>query len=104
MAELTLTLRELTPQIAKFGTFNFLLSNGQALWAHASTKLRYLQRSFPFCEIHLKDEDLRVDLAELNGPDDRFVIIVTEPLTSNESWTAFAPGELKVFVDGSLVS
>ena len=104
VAELTLTLRELTPQIAKFGTFNFLLSNGQALWAHASTKLHYLQRSFPFCEIHLKDEDLRVDLAELNGPDDRFVIIVTEPLTSNEAWTAFAPGELKVFVDGSLVS
>ena len=22
------------------------------------------------------------------------------PLTSNEHWTAFAPGELKVFVDG----
>ena len=40
----------------------------------------------------------------MNGPEDRFVIIVTEPLTSNESWTAFAPGELKVFVDGSLVA
>jgi predicted glutamine amidotransferase len=33
-------------------------------------------------------------------PDDRVAIIVTEPLTTNEEWTHFAPGELKVFVDG----
>jgi glutamine amidotransferase len=38
IAELTLTLRELVPQISKYGTFNFLLSNGEALWAHASTR------------------------------------------------------------------
>ncbi|MDO8458743.1 MAG: class II glutamine amidotransferase [Burkholderiaceae bacterium] len=100
--ELTLTLRELTAQIARFGTFNYLLSNGQALWAHASTKLYYLRRSFPFCEVQLKDEDVRVNLADLNGPDDRLVIVVTEPLTTNEAWTAFEPGELRVFVDGSV--
>src|SRR2546427_78579 len=35
--ELSITLRELTAQIARHGTFNCLLSNGQALWAHAST-------------------------------------------------------------------
>jgi glutamine amidotransferase len=27
-------------------------------------------------------------------------VIVTSPLTTNETWTAFAPGELKVFADG----
>ena len=27
-------------------------------------------------------------------------MIVTEPLTDNEAWVKFAPGELKVFVDG----
>ena len=42
-----------------------------------------------------------MDLSELNGPDDRLCIVVTEPLTTNEDWTAFAPGEFKVFVDGS---
>ena len=31
--ELTLTLRELAPRLAAHGTFNFMLSNGQALWA-----------------------------------------------------------------------
>jgi len=51
--------------------------------------------------VQLKDEDVRVNLAELNGPDDRFVIIVTEPLTTNENWISFAPGELRVFEGGS---
>ena len=101
VAELSLTLQELVPQIASHGTFNFLLSNGQALWAHASTRLFYLVRQFPFGEVHLKDEDLRVDLAALNGPQDRICIVVTEPLTTNEAWAAFAPGDLKVFVDGA---
>jgi predicted glutamine amidotransferase len=30
--------------------------------------------------------------------------VVTAPLTVNETWTAFVPGELKVFVDGSAAS
>lgn len=101
--ELSLTLRELVPQIARFGTFNFLLSNGQALWAHASTQLHYLVREYPFGEAHLKDEDLRLNLAEHNGPDDRLAIIVTEPLTTNEQWTPMAAGELVTFVDGGPV-
>ena len=101
VGELSLTLAELVPQITRHGTFNFLLSNGQALWAHASTNLHYLVRQYPFSEVHLRDEDVKVDLAELNGPEDRLAIVVTEPLTSNESWTRLAPGELVTFVDGS---
>ena len=99
-AELTHTLRELSQRIAKHGTFNFLLSNGQALWAHASTKLHYVVRQHPFNEVQLKDEDISVDLSQLNCPDDRQVIVVTEPLTSNESWVAMEPGELQVFIEG----
>jgi glutamine amidotransferase len=99
--ELSLTLAELVPQIAKHGTFNFLLSNGQALWAHASTKLHYVLRQHPFTEVHLKDDDVSVDLASFNSPEDRLAIVVTEPLTTNEDWVAMAPGELQVFVDGT---
>jgi glutamine amidotransferase len=99
--ELTLTLAELVPQISASGTFNFLLSNGEALWAHASTKLHYVLRQAPFSQVHLKDDDVSVDLSELNGPDDRLAIVVTEPLTTNEDWVAMAPGELKVFVAGT---
>ena len=99
-AELTHTLRDLAQRIAKHGTFNFLLSNGQALWAHASTKLHYVLRQHPFSEVQLKDEDLSVDLSQLNCPEDRQVIVVTEPLTSNEAWVGMAPGELQVFIGG----
>ncbi|KAK0330033.1 hypothetical protein LTR94_034430 [Friedmanniomyces endolithicus] len=55
-----------------------MLSDGAALFTHCSTKLCYV----------------------VTTPDDRVAIIVTEPLTTNEEWTHFAPGELKVFVDG----
>ena len=104
VAELTCTLAELVPQIAKHGTFNFLLSNGQALWAHASTHLHYVLRQHPFTQVHLKDDDVSVDLADLNGPDDRLAIVVTEPLTTNEPWVAMKAGELQVFVDGAVAS
>ena len=102
--ELTLTLQELSPMIARHGTFNFLLSNGEALWAHASTRLYYVVREHPFKQATLCDEDLCVNFAEHAGPEDRVAVVVTAPLTSDETWTAFAPGELKVFVAGAPLS
>ncbi len=101
VAELTLTLRELVPRIARHGTFNFLLSNGQALWAHASTHLCYVVRQHPFATATLSDEDVSVNFAEHAGAQDRVAVVVTAPLTSNETWTSLAPGELLVFVDGT---
>ncbi|MEF7617047.1 class II glutamine amidotransferase [Aquincola sp. MAHUQ-54] len=98
--ELTRTLRELLPVLARHGTFNGLLSNGQALWAHCSTHLHWLQRRPPFGAARLADEDLSVDFAALTGPEDRVALVATQPLTHGEPWTAFAPGELRVFVDG----
>lgn len=100
IAELTTTLRELAPRIASHGTFNFMLSNGQALWAHCSTHLHYLLRQHPFHTAHLQDEDMSVDFAQLAQATDRVAVVVTQPLTANEAWAAFAPGELRVFVDG----
>ncbi len=98
--ELTLTLAELLPRPAAHGSFNLLLSNGQALWAHGSTHLHSLQRRHPFGAATLADEDLSVDFAPLTTPTDRVVVVATEPLTTGEDWRAFAPGELRVFRDG----
>ncbi len=102
IGELTLTLRELAAQIAPHGTFNFLLSNGLALWAHASTSLYHVERKHPFSHATLSDEDLSVNFAEQAAPGDRVAVVVTAPLTTNEHWVAFAPGELKVFEGGAL--
>ena len=100
VAELTLTLRELAPQIARHGSFNFLLSNGQALWAHCATNLYFVERAHPFAHAQLADEDLSVDFATLASPGDRVAVVVTAPLTTNEVWTQMTPGELRVFVEG----
>ena len=100
VAELTLTLRELLPQPAAHGSFNLLLSNGQALWARASTRLHWLVRQHPFGAATLADADLSVDFAAATSPGDRVAVVATEPLTAGEHWQAMAPGELQVFVDG----
>ncbi|MEK8047370.1 class II glutamine amidotransferase [Ideonella margarita] len=99
--ELSRTLAELMPQLHRHGTFNMLLSNGQALWAHASTRLHWLERRHPFQPVALKDEDMRVDFASVTTPNDRVALIATEPLTTDEPWTAFEPGELRVFEAGT---
>jgi glutamine amidotransferase len=101
IAELSATLRELAPLPARHGTFNFMLSNGQALWAHCSTHLHSIVREAPFGTAQLQDDDISVDFAQATTPNDRVALVATEPLTRNEHWAAFAPGELRVFVGGS---
>ena len=100
--ELSHTLAELMPQLNRHGTFNMLLSNGQALWAHGSTHLHYLLRRHPFGPTRLRDEDLSVDFAPETSARDRVAVIATEPLTRDEPWVAFRPGELRVFVGGEV--
>ena len=102
--ELTTTLRELVPRISRHGTFNFMLSNGEALWAHATTNLYCIERKHPFKHATLSDDELSVNFAEKAGPGDRVAVVVTAPLTNNEEWTAFASGELKVFVNGQALA
>lgn len=93
-------LNEICQEIASHGTFNMMLSNGGALFAHCSTKLHYIERQHPFNTAALSDENVSVDFAQVTTPQDRVAVIVTEPLTTNERWTALRTGELKVFVDG----
>jgi predicted glutamine amidotransferase len=94
-------LAGLCTHIATFGTFNMTLSDGAALYVHCSTKLCYVVRQYPFVTACLSDEDLSIDFSQVTTPRDRVAVIVTEALTTNETWTDFLPGELKVFVDGA---
>ena len=101
VAELTRTLAELMPQIARHGTFNCLLSQGEALWAHCSTHLHHLERQHPFGVARLQDQDVEVDFAQLTQAGDRVAVVATQPLTLNEPWVAMRPGELLAFVGGA---
>ena len=103
LAQLRAALAELVSGIAAHGAFNMMLSSGSALFAHCSTRLYYVVRQYPFVTAQLSDEDVVVDFSRVTTPDDRVAIIVTEPLTTNERWTEFQPGELKVFIDGQVL-
>jgi len=96
-------IAEQCQDIARFGSFNFMLSDGEYLFSHCSTKLHYLIRQHPFSHARLSDEDLSIDFATVTTPRDRVAVIVTEPLTHNEVWHPFAPGDLKVFADGQVM-
>ncbi|CAN5217911.1 class II glutamine amidotransferase [soil metagenome] len=100
LPELRAALEQLTGEIAAHGPFNVMLSDGSALFAHCSTNLFYIVRKFPFSEAKLSDEDVTVDFSQVTTPNDRVVIVVTAPLTTNETWESFKPDELKVFIDG----
>ena len=93
-------LERIAPQIAEFGTFNFCLSNGKALFSYATTKLHWLVREYPFQHAHLIDLDVEVDFSEVTTPEDRVAVITTEPLTHNEAWKAYQPGEMILFEHG----
>lgn len=103
VADLTQTLRELCAIPARHGTFNFLLSNGQALWAHCSTRLHIVERAHPFARAQLRDAEITVDFAALTTPQDRVAVVVTEPLTRDEEWQAMGSGELALLVQGRRV-
>ncbi|RIX40729.1 MAG: class II glutamine amidotransferase [Rhodocyclales bacterium GT-UBC] len=95
-------LHRLTLDIADYGEFNFLLSNGGSLFAHASTNLNYIIRQAPFAHAHLNDQDVTVDFSAVTTPNDRVAVIATSPLTDNENWEPMPPGTLWWFEEGKI--
>jgi len=97
-------LHTLTLAFAGLGISNYLLSNGEILVAHCSTRLSFIIRQSPFGEAHLSDEDLTIDFSRVTTPDDRVAVIATLPLTDNEAWTEMHPGSLWMFQDGTVIA
>ncbi len=96
-------LCQVTERIAQHGVFNYLLSNGQTMFAHCSTRLWYLIREWPFSNAQLIDAELSMDFASTNSTSDRICIIATQPLTRNESWQQLEPGHMLWIEGGRLV-
>lgn len=72
-------LEERTSEIALLGQFNFLLSDGSVLIAYGHDRLHHAER--------------------LEG----VALVATEPLDDGD-WQAFAPGELRVYRNGTLLA
>ncbi|HVY06186.1 MAG TPA: class II glutamine amidotransferase [Burkholderiales bacterium] len=101
--ELFDAIATLAADIARHGRFNFILSNGDFLFAHCTDNLTYVLRHAPFTTAHLKDQDIEVDFSQVTTPNDRIAVVATEPLTDNERWIPFAAGQLLAFRDGAPV-
>ena len=101
--ELFAELHRMTLDLGRRGACNYLLSNGDCLFAHCSTRLSYIVRQAPFTVAHLCDQDMAVDFSTVTTVDDRVAVIATEPLTDNERWTAMEQGSLWLFVEGEPV-
>jgi glutamine amidotransferase len=93
-------LTKLAREVHGYGRFNFLLSNGEVLYAYCYDDLSYVLRRPPFTTAHLVDQDVTVDFSTVAGRDDKVVIIATKPLTDDESWTTMKSGELIAFQMG----
>lgn len=103
LEKLGVKLHELTLLIAPHGTFNFLLSNGEFMMCHCSTKLSSIIRRAPFSVAELKDQEVTVDFSSVTTPNDRVAVIATNPLTENETWTTHEPGTLLLFSEGEIL-
>lgn len=101
VSALTEVLRDISDTIARYGSFNYMLSNGHLLVVYCSTQLSYIVRQAPFSKAHLIDEDITVDFREVTTPDDRVAVIASKPLTDNETWSRMAPGNLLIFTEGA---
>ncbi|MFA7280677.1 MAG: class II glutamine amidotransferase [Sterolibacterium sp.] len=100
-SELRATLEDFAAQVRPHGPFNFLLSNGNCLFAHRSTDLHFIIRQAPFAVAHLKDQDVAVDFSEVTSPEDRVALIATLPLTDNETWTPLPIDSVVMFAEGA---
>lgn len=88
----------------QLGVFNCLLSNGDWLFSYCSSKLAHITRRAPFGAATLKDADVTVDFHAETTPNDIVTVIATEPLTSNESWQLYAPGEWRLWKNGETLA
>jgi glutamine amidotransferase len=96
-------LVRLSENYARQGVFNLLLSNGEWLFTYCSTKMASITRRAPFGPARLKDTDVTVDFESQTTPDDIVSVIVTEPLTTDEQWDIYQPGEWRLWCKGQVV-
>jgi glutamine amidotransferase len=95
-------LKELADDVRGLGRFNFLMSDGESLWAYGDNSLHFIERKPPYGGelVRLVDDGYAVGLAEVKEPDERAVLIATQPLTNEAGWQRLNTGELLLVRDG----
>ncbi|MFZ2170853.1 MAG: class II glutamine amidotransferase, partial [Methylococcaceae bacterium] len=97
-------LGELCLKLQTFGIVNFLLSDGNYLFAYCSNTLHWITRRAPFGKARLIDEEMTIDFQQKTTPHDVVTVIATQPLTSNEHWHKMADNHYLLFHDGESIA
>ncbi|QJD58898.1 class II glutamine amidotransferase [Pseudomonas sp. gcc21] len=103
LEELVPCLAGICGAFARQGVCNLMISNGEWLFTLCTTKLAWITRRAPFGPAQLSDRDLAIDFQEHTTPNDVVTVIATEPLTSNETWQLYMPGEWRLWCGGKTV-
>lgn len=89
---------------AQHGVLNLLLSNGDWLFTFCSTRMCAITRRAPFGPARLRDADVIVDFESETTPRDVVSVIATDPLTSDEQWDTYVPGEWRLWCRGEVTA
>lgn len=92
-------IRRVAADIATHGTFNFLLTIGDVMFAHGSTDLYWARQANKARRARLVDCEQWLDDTVYAGAP--LVMVATQPITDGHDWHRFGKNELAVFVGGS---
>ncbi len=100
------TLFELSNELGSEGTMNFLLADGEHLYARCGDSLYRAERHRTGEHSTLVDAEVKVQLGDVLGPSDdsRMAVVATAPLPHDDDWIKAAPGTLWVFSEGELLA
>ncbi|MAM57410.1 MAG: class II glutamine amidotransferase [Salinicola sp.] len=93
-------LQEIATDIARHGTFNFILTVDDLMFAHATTDLHWTTHPPGTSRVRLIDCNEQIDTGALHHANERFIIVATHPVTEGHRWQRFGVGELALFHAG----
>lgn len=100
--EIIETLNEIAGRIAEYGSFNFLLSDGEKMYAYRKGNTLYcVERKPPYTEA-IKSESKKLEFL-MKPVDERALVIATVPLTRTEKWFILKSNTIYAFKDGKLL-
>jgi len=94
----------LTWKIDELGVANFIITDGEYLFAYCSNNLHWITRRAPFGKASLIDAEMAVDFHKETTDKDIVTVIATKPLTDDETWQKMSAGHWHLFCLGESIA
>jgi len=89
-------LNEIAGRVAEYGSFNFILSDGEKMYAYRKgNTLYYVERKPPYIDA-IKSESKEIELL-MKTVEEKAVVLATVTLTRNEKWNSLEGNKITVF-------